>query len=138
MTGAGKGDRYRRVDGDKYRKNYDSIFKRKQSMNETGILPTKSSERKEYPITEGVLDYFPDAIAEVARVSFVGNEKHNPGQPLHWNREVSNDHADCVGRHLLERGTVDDDGLRHSACLVWRGLALLQLEMEALKGNNNG
>lgn len=96
-------------------------------------LPTDSKSRKQIPITRGVLDYFPDAIAEVARVSFVGNEKHNPGQPMHWARDKSNDHADCIARHLLERGTVDpQDGLRHSAMLAWRALALLQLEMEAV------
>lgn len=94
-------------------------------------LPTDSKERKRTPITTGVLDYFPDAIAEVARVSFVGNEQHNPGEPLHWAREKSTDHADCIARHLLERGRLDSDGTRHSAKLAWRALALLQLEIEA-------
>jgi hypothetical protein len=94
-------------------------------------LPTDSTARKQTPITTGVLDYFPDAIAEVARVSFVGNEQHNPGEPLHWAREKSTDHADCIARHLLERGQIDSDGTRHSAKLAWRALALLQLELEA-------
>lgn len=94
-------------------------------------LPIDPKKRKQRPITRGVLDYFPDAIAEVAYVSFVGNEQHNPGQPLHWSRSKSSDHADCLGRHLLERGKVDNDGVRHSAKLAWRALALLQLELEA-------
>ena len=94
------------------------------------VLPTNSAERKRTPITTGVLDYFPDAIAEVARVSFIGNEQHNPGEPLHWAREKSIDHADCIARHLLERGTVDTDGTRHSAKVAWRALALLQTEIE--------
>lgn len=94
-------------------------------------LPRDSKERKQTPVTTGVLDYFPDAIAEVARVSFVGNQQHNPGEPLHWAREKSTDHADCIVRHLLERGTFDADGMRHSAKLAWRALALLQLEIEA-------
>jgi hypothetical protein len=84
------------------------------------------------PVTSGVLDYFPDAIAAVAEVSRVGNEQHNPGQPLHWDRSKSTDHADCIARHLLERGTVDVDGMRHSAKLAWRALALLQVELENL------
>lgn len=94
-------------------------------------LPTDAKERKAVPITSGVLDYFPDAIAEVARVSKAGNDQHNPGQPLHWDRTKSTDHADCIARHLLERGTLDPvDGMRHSAKLAWRALALLQIEIE--------
>lgn len=96
-------------------------------------LPTDAKSRKEYPITMGVLDYFPDAIAEVANVSFKGNQQHNPGEPLHWARDKSMDHADCIGRHLIERGKLDTDGGRHSAKMAWRALALLQLELEAEK-----
>lgn len=93
-------------------------------------LPTAAAERKAIPITTGVLDYFPDAIAEVARVSKAGNDQHNPGQPLHWAKEKSTDHADCIVRHLIERGTRDSDGQRHSAKVAWRALALLQTELE--------
>ena len=93
-------------------------------------LPSESKKRKDLPIARGVLDYFPDAIAAVAEVSRLGNEQHNPGEPLHWSREKSADHADCVVRHLIERGTLDADGVRHSAKLAWRALALLQIEIE--------
>ena len=89
------------------------------------------ARRKAYPITRGVLDYFPDAVAEVAHVSLVGNEQHNPGQPLHWAKEKSTDEADALVRHLLERGKFDSDGLRHTAKVAWRALALLQRELEA-------
>lgn len=98
------------------------------------LLPADSAERKACPIASGVLDYFPAAIAEVARVSKAGNDQHNPGQPMHWAREKSTDHADCIARHLLDRGTLDDDGQRHSAKLAWRALAQLQLELEAAQG----
>lgn len=97
----------------------------------TGKLSTDKTERKESPIARGALDYFPDALAEVAHVSFVGNQQHNPGQEMHWAKEKSTDHADCILRHLIERGTVDTDKLRHSAKLAWRALALLQVEIEA-------
>jgi len=33
-------------------------------------------------------------------------------------------------RHFVERGTLDTDGVRHSAKVVWRALALLQKEIE--------
>ena len=82
------------------------------------------------PITTGVLDYFPAALLAVAEVSKAGNDQHNPGQPLHWAREKSADHADCLVRHLLDRGTRDSDGWRHSAKMAWRALALLQTEIE--------
>ena len=103
------------------------------------MLPADSAERKRYPMASGLLDYFPAALAEVARVSWVGNEKHNPGEPLHHARGKSMGHADCVMRHLSQRGEFDEvtlkDGtthrVRHSACLAWRALALLQEELEA-------
>lgn len=93
-------------------------------------LPTDAKERKALPIATGVLDYFPDALAAVAEVSRIGNEQHNPGQPLHWAKGKSTDHADSLIRHLVERGTRDSDGGRHSAKVAWRALALLQTEIE--------
>jgi hypothetical protein len=95
------------------------------------VLPSDAAERKAIPLVSGVLDYFPAALVEVARVSKAGNDQHNPGQPLHWSRGKSTDQADTLVRHLLERGTLDSDGTRHSAKLAWRALALLQLELEA-------
>jgi len=95
------------------------------------ILPSDAKERKNFPIATGVLDYFPSALIEVAKVSFIGNQQHNPGQPLHWARGKSTDQDDTTIRHFMERGKLDTDGVRHSAKLAWRALALLQLEMEA-------
>jgi hypothetical protein len=89
-----------------------------------------SAQRKATPMCTGVLDYFPDALAAIAQHSKAGNDKHNPGQPLHWAREKSTDHADCIMRHLANRGTRDQDGQWHSVGLAWRALALLQLEIE--------
>lgn len=93
-----------------------------------------AQERKDHPLASGVLDYFPDALTLVARVSKAGNDQHNPGQPLHWAREKSLDHADCILRHLIGRGTMDEDEMPHSAKLAWRALALLQTEIEAEEG----
>ena len=78
-----------------------------------------------------MLDYFPAALAEVAKISYAGNQQHNPGEPLHWARGKSTDQADTMLRHFLERGTLDSDGQRHSAKMCWRALAILQLELEA-------
>src|ERR1017187_1022729 len=95
------------------------------------LLPNDARERKRIPLASGVLDYFMSALIEVAKVSQAGNDQHNPGQPLHWARGKSNDHADTMLRHYAERGTVDVDGMRHSAKMVWRALAILQMELEA-------
>jgi hypothetical protein len=98
-------------------------------------LPDNPIARKLAPIASGVLDYFPLALLEVARISESGNRQHNPGQPLHWARGKSPDHADCIIRHLIERGTIDTyDGMPHSAKVAWRALALLQEELEAEAG----
>lgn len=88
-----------------------------------------SEQRKEYPMATGLLDYFPDACAEVAHVSFLGNQKHNPGQPLHWSRAKSADHADCVVRHYSTRTGMDGHVL-HLAEAAWRAMADLQIALE--------
>jgi hypothetical protein len=98
-------------------------------------LSQDSAERKGLPITTGVFDYFPAALAYVAKVSKYGNDKHNPGQPMHHARGKSMDHADTIGRHLIDRGGIEpDSGLRHSGMLAWRALALLQEELEREEG----
>ena len=92
------------------------------------LRPRNSAERKAEPIHSGVLMYFPDALAAIARVSKKGNDKHNPGEPLHWARGKSTDQLDCVTRHTLTPEAIDPDSgeveLAHGA---WRSLAELQL-----------
>lgn len=102
------------------------------------VMGADSATRKRYPLTTGLLDYFPDACLATAEVSYVGNMKHNPGEAMHHSRGKSNDHADCIGRHLVERGGFDvvvlggvKYRIRHSAALAWRAMALLQEELEA-------
>jgi hypothetical protein len=97
------------------------------------LIDADSATRKTFPMARGLLDYFPDALAAVAQVSFIGNEKHNPGEEMHHARGKSTDHADCILRHLVGRGGFDGD-TRHSAALAWRALALLQEELEREMG----
>jgi hypothetical protein len=91
---------------------------------------TNKENRKQIPVYSGVLKYFPDAIKEVAKCSYAGNEQHNPGTPLHWDRSKSGDELDALMRHLIDAGTIDTDGIRHSAKVAWRALANLQREIE--------
>jgi hypothetical protein len=95
------------------------------------LLPTDPAARKRIPIGTGFFDYFTASIIEVAKVSWQGNQQHNPGEPLHWSRDKSTDHFDTLMRHLAERGGFDVDGQRHTAKALWRLHAILQLEMEA-------
>lgn len=93
----------------------------------------EAQKRKATPVFSGVIRYFPLALKEVARVSYIGNEQHNPGKPLHWDRSKSGDEADALARHLIDAGTFDTDGTRHSAKVAWRALAMLQKELEIEK-----
>ena len=86
------------------------------------MLPTDSDERKTYPLYSGLFAYFPAALAAIAHHSYVNNEKHNPGEPLYWNRTKSADEADALLRHLIEGDYVG---------MAWRALALLQKQLEA-------
>lgn len=106
-------------------------------MSNKRLLDAASDVRKTMPMASGLIDYFPDALAYVAHVSWLGNEKHNPGEPLHHSRGKSMDHADCIARHLTERGGHDtvtiagvEHRIRHTGALAWRALALLQDELE--------
>lgn len=93
-------------------------------------LPDDDAVRGDFPMFDGLLAYFPNALAEVSKVSKIGNDQHNPGQPMHWARNKSTDHGNKIMRHLVDVGKFDGRGVRHSARLAWRALALLQEELE--------
>lgn len=107
------------------------------------IKTTDASKlRKMQPIGTVLKSYFPLGFRGVAAVSFVGNEKHNPGEELVWSRGKSDDHLDCAARHLSESEdwdvTVLPDGrafaVLHAAQAAWRALALAQLAAEKYGG----
>lgn len=92
-----------------------------------------NSERKGAAMSRGLLAYFPDALAMVARHSVRSNEKHNPGQPVHWARGKSTDHEDCIIRHstaIAADPLAMDDGQYEIVCRAWRALAALQVWIE--------
>lgn len=108
-------------------------------------LPTDSDARKEIPLMRGCFNYFPAALAGVARLSKRGNDKHNPGEEIHHARGKSNDHGDCILRHLMdiqdllavhERGWDLDYAalLSEADSLVWRAAALSQELYERYAG----
>jgi hypothetical protein len=98
-------------------------------------LPSDYAERKNLPIGTGVLDYFPDALAEVCKASVAGNKQHLNGQPLHWDRTKSTDESDAMIRHFLERDKIDADGILHAGKMAWRALAYCQKLIEKRREN---
>lgn len=99
-----------------------------------GSLPEDDELRAEFPMADGLLDYFPNALAEVAKISKLAGDKHHPGDPIHWERGKSTDHRNKIIRHLIDSGKKDQFGNRHSGGLAWRALALLQEEIERDEG----
>ena len=95
------------------------------------IFPTDAGLRNEFPMYDGLLAYFPSALAAVARVSKIGNDQHNPGQPMHHARGKSMDHANKIIRHLMEGEGDDIDGTLHADKVAWRALARAQEIHEA-------
>src|SRR3546814_11717009 len=87
-----------------------------------GRFPEDSDARKEYPVYSGFLQYFPAAIAAIAHHSYKGNQKHNPGQPLHHDRAKSGDEPDALTRHLMEDDLVG---------MEWSEMSMRQKHLEA-------
>lgn len=109
---------------------HDIVAKFPATSAPLSTLPADAQARKDIPIFSGFINYFPDAIAAVAELSRIGNDQHNPGKPLHWDRSKSGDEKDALMRHLVEAGTIDTDNVRHSTKVAWRALANLQKELE--------
>jgi hypothetical protein len=115
-----------------------SDWKEPALINITEATKQASAMRKSKPLFSGVFMYFPDALMAVAEHSRKANDKHNPGEPLHWAKGKSTDHADCIARHLLDIGPqwnlVDPEfNSLHATALAWRALALLQTVLEREK-----
>ena len=94
------------------------------------MVKKEAQLRKDTPVYSGVIKYFPLALQEVSRVSKAGNDQHDSGSPLHWDRSKSTDELDALTRHLIDAGKLDTDGIRHSAKVAWRALANLEKELE--------
>ena len=94
----------------------------------TSKISEYAQARKDTPVFNGVLKYFPNAIKEVAKASKIGNEQHHPGTPLHWDMSKSTDEYDALVRHLIDHtiDPMDDDGVLHLAKVAWRALAGLE------------
>lgn len=97
-------------------------------------LPDDATARLEYPMADGLLDYFPNALAEVSRLSYLATQQHHPDKPMHWDRSKSTDHRNKILRHLIDTDGVDDKGIDHWAMVCWRALAGYQEYLEKKHG----
>ena len=59
-------------------------------------MEKNKQKRKEIPLYSGLVKYFPDALCEVARVSYIGSKQHHPDEDIHWDREKSRDDLRCA------------------------------------------
>jgi hypothetical protein len=74
--------------------------------------------------------YFPNAIRALAEHAQYGNDKHNPGTPLHWAYNKSVEHAESAARHLAAEGIIDPEtGKSHTIGFAFRALMLLETEL---------
>ena len=95
------------------------------------MIEGDAARRKELPVYSGFMKYFPKAMLAVAELSLAGNEQHNPGTDLHWDRSKSGDELDALTRHLLDCGTRDVDGIWHDTKVAWRAMANLEKLLES-------
>jgi hypothetical protein len=91
-------------------------------------LPIDSAERKTYPVYSGFMVYFPRAIAEVAHLSYKGNQQHHSDKPLHWDMDKSGDEKDCLARHMIDEivSTTKESQIDEATRMAWRAMANLE------------
>ena len=93
-----------------------------QEEVDTAPLPKDAQERKRIPVYTGFINYFPRAIAAVAKLSLIGGIQHGQtAETLHWDRSKSGDELDAMMRHVL-----DGDWEQ----VAWRAMANLEKKLE--------
>src|SRR3546814_18002719 len=85
-------------------------------------------------MADGLLDYFPNALAEVSRLSHAATKQHHPDKPMHWDRSKSTHHRNKIMRHLVHAGKLVDKGMRNPAMGAWPTLALLTAQLNRATG----
>ena len=114
-------------------------------------LPTDDKARKNLPLFQQLVRYFPKTLREVTKVSVVNNVRYNPEREpadINWNRGKSPDQFGSAFRHMLERTVdgkiydyVDPEVAKRTgieriyvlAQAVWRLSAACEEEIEAME-----
>ena len=88
------------------------------------IFPEDDKERQKYPVGQFIRDFFPHAIAALARHSWENQQKHTPGSTtLTWAKDKSIGTGDQLLRHFMDGEYV------HTA---WRALELLERQLTGM------
>ncbi len=110
-----------------------------QEVDPNGKKPNEPGAKldaNKSPVFRGLLDYFPRACLEVAKVSAFGASKYTWKG---WETVVDgiNRYGDAAARHALYEsieGLYDkDSGLLHQAHMAWNALARLELMLKEKK-----
>jgi hypothetical protein len=84
------------------------------------------------PMVDLVIEGFPRALLEIAKVATFGAEKYEPGN-WQYVKDGINRYRHAAGRHQLQRcmgETFDDESnLYHQAHEIWSRLAAFELEL---------
>lgn len=128
---------------EKAKEDYNRGSKREKDVDPSGKdlkQPGTKGDSGKSPVFRGLLDYFPRAVDEVARVSERGAAKYS------WKGWESvpdgiSRYTDALARHLTAMGIEgpfdQDTGCLHRAQIAWNALASLELylrEQEVKKG----
>jgi hypothetical protein len=97
------------------------------------------------PIFQGLFDYFPRALAEVARLSGLGAQKYEwKGWETVPDAQVR--YRNALGRHIIKRATegeYDTAWLRshkqevlHDVAVAWNALAVAEMRLREIEDEN--
>lgn len=91
------------------------------------------------PVWQGLVQYFPLALSEIAKVSDYGAKKYNlEFSERNWEKVegAKERYEDALLRHILDETTDPYDGesgLLHAAHAAWNALAVLELVLKEKK-----
>ena len=97
--------------------DYRKLDKLTTNLTTKAIFPKDDSERQKYAVGTFICEFFPHAIAELARFSYDMQQKHNPDAPMGWAKGKSVGDGNQIFRHQM------DGEFREVA---WRGLEQLE------------
>lgn len=87
----------------------------------------RKDDRNKPLVVQGFMRQFPNAIAEVARVSEFGAMKYEWGNWRFVHAGVER-YTEALGRHLLATDEIDSESdLLHAAHTAWNAMARLEL-----------
>jgi hypothetical protein len=108
--------------------NHINKLAEEADMPEDRLFPEDDAERQTYPIGTFICEFFPHALAELARFSHKQQQKHNPDGPIGWAKDKSVWSIDRVFRHAMEAQRLYNEGDIEAAGEEFKSLAWRSLE----------